>query len=1523
MSKSSTATLPKNPQVQLSSKSAWAKGPPQTATPPPRSQSPVPTNAPQPTHSRRPSTLGQGVPIKDGVSIPGKNVGAVKQGSAVTFGSIDDASAPISSSPAAPAAPIKSEIVKSFGTVPATTTHVNGKASVSKSIGVSSPTSSTPPSTLPSTSSSPAPKFNVRSLFQSPSTPAPPSQPENSSPSIRPSALPQQQPSQPQNPPSQPSQFGSPYSTFVPRQQQQNAGASGSRPPSSPVYGRPPMTNGNGPRPPNGPGPGGPAMGSPRMSQNPQPGMPQNPMQPGMPPQMAPQMGQMGWPGYYAFGPAPGMPSEQQPYMFQPGGWYMPAPPQQHGMPQQGQPMHPTPPMPPQPGMPMSPRNHPIPIHSGPGTPTPAHAVPVPHHVPPPLAQHSSSGSVGAVASPPPTPSTARLNTGAPSFVPGGVASRPKAKIVLKSADGTEVKLENLKQHVQSQPAAPSVSSTPVVSPPSSAPVTSSPGHQRGKSVQIRMETEEARKKRIAEAEEAKEKAEKAEKEKAAKAKADAEEKLRKEKEEADKKKEADEKKRLEEEQEQERKRKEEAAEKEKVRLEEERKRKEEEAKAKAEAEEKERQAKEEEERKEKERKEEEEKQRLKAEEEAKLQKDKEDAAAATLVTEEADSILEVEEGEVQELDVVPSSDKEEGESTPVKDTPAKDALRIDTTPSNDGARRRPGRLNLANTLNANIPAALPSALATARIIDDLTRVPYPENIQSPKVELNVNATDGKFRYDREFLLQFMSICKEKPDNLPPLDAIGIGPVDQASMTRTSSRGGTHRPNRTTSISLAPGGNTTPGFPFPNKGGAAQFGGSIGQFNTGPKTSAERFAASGSAIAAFTRPTSGMQRTTSQSGTGSALGNKRTRSKRGEIRDKNNSGSQGHSGFAPIQGMENAAPLQMTANRWDRRTLNQIDPDSPEVVDRKVKSLLNKLTMEKFDSISDQIIEWANKSEKEKDGRTLIQVIRLVFEKATDEATWSEMYARLCRKMMEQISPKVQDDGIKTAEGKPIAGGQLFRKYLLNRCQEDFERGWVAKEATAAAAAIKATEDKAKAAAQEKDKEDGVDSAEDPVLYSDEYYAAQKAKRQGLGLIKFIGELFKLQMLTERIMHECVKKLLGNVENPEEEEIESLCKLISTVGLLLDTQKARAHMDVYFSRMKELAKSKSVSSRMQFMLQDVIELRDRKWATRSNQMAAPSTIAAVHEAAAKEQAAKVEKDSYQRTISMSRGGSRRGADRGEFQGPGPDGWTNVAGSGNGPRPPPKAGDLSNFGKLGSSSKAGLPMNLGPSSVFSGRKESKRESLSRTSSVSNLSNSTNMFSMLSTTESSPESKPVEPAQRRRLVLQPRSKPTEDESATADATPAGSDESESDDGEEVEVIVEMTVEAADRKIAEDLKEFFAIRNIDEAEAYFSALPPTHHARLVDKLVSTAIEAKEGGAQLVADLFSRAASKELCSVEAFEEGFLPSAEILEDIAIDAPKAPQNLALMMRAVSFDTERTARIAEKTGDADQLLGLLS
>lgn len=68
-------------------------------------------------------------------------------------------------------------------------------------------------------------------------------------------------------------------------------------------------------------------------------------------------------------------------------------------------------------------------------------------------------------------------------------------------------------------------------------------------------------------------------------------------------------------------------------------------------------------------------------------------------------------------------------------------------------------------------------------------------------------------------------------------------------------------------------------------------------------------------------------------------------------------------------------------------------------------------------------------------------------------------------------------------------------------------------------------------------------------------------------------------------MHDCIKKLLSNVINPEEEEIESLSELSKTVGHNLDNARARNHMDIYFERMQEMTRGTNINSRMRFLLQ--------------------------------------------------------------------------------------------------------------------------------------------------------------------------------------------------------------------------------------------------------------------------------------------------------------------------------------------------
>jgi translation initiation factor 4G len=171
--------------------------------------------------------------------------------------------------------------------------------------------------------------------------------------------------------------------------------------------------------------------------------------------------------------------------------------------------------------------------------------------------------------------------------------------------------------------------------------------------------------------------------------------------------------------------------------------------------------------------------------------------------------------------------------------------------------------------------------------------------------------------------------------------------------------------------------------------------------------------------------------------------------------------------------------------------------------------------------------------------------------------------------------------------------------------------------------------------------------------------------------------------------------------------------------------------------------------------------------------------------------------------------------------------------------------------------------------------------------------------------------------------PRSKSMEEattpdaEGAVAFLSTEGDTEVEGADGV-------MSEADASKRIAEDLKELFDIRNVDEGEDYFEKLPAAHHARLVEKVISRAIESKEADAQLAADLFARAVEKELCTPDAFERGFLPIAELLDDIVIDAPKAFNLMALMLKGAGLadDEERCGRIAEKSIDADKLIALL-
>merc|ERR1712223_1054922 len=197
-----------------------------------------------------------------------------------------------------------------------------------------------------------------------------------------------------------------------------------------------------------------------------------------------------------------------------------------------------------------------------------------------------------------------------------------------------------------------------------------------------------------------------------------------------------------------------------------------------------------------------------------------------------------------------------------------------------------------------------------------------------------------------------------------------------------------------------------------------------------------------------------------------------------------------------------------------------------------------------------------------------------------------------------------------------------FQRMMITRCQKEFERDYMEgfdKEKYKAALAAEESEDKRKTMQLEYEEKE------------------RRARRRSLGNIRFIGELYNLKMLTDRIMHEIINKLIRQID---EESLECLCWLFNTIGKLLeqatlekingpstpDANKAKAglkHFDIYFRDMEHITKTKQdhMPSRVRFMIQDVIDLRRNNWKPR-REKAGPKTLDQIHQEAEREKMAK-------------------------------------------------------------------------------------------------------------------------------------------------------------------------------------------------------------------------------------------------------------------------------------------------------------
>lgn len=250
---------------------------------------------------------------------------------------------------------------------------------------------------------------------------------------------------------------------------------------------------------------------------------------------------------------------------------------------------------------------------------------------------------------------------------------------------------------------------------------------------------------------------------------------------------------------------------------------------------------------------------------------------------------------------------------------------------------------------------------------------------------------------------------------------------------------------------------------------------------------------------------------------------------------------------------------------------------------KKVRGILNKVTPEKYNVLFEDL--WL---QLVVDGQVDVmgiveQVIYTVFDVALDQPKFSYLYAdicyHLCRKIQmqkDESSDMSRSDSITSDDpNKPSATLKEFRRFLLNTCQARFEEG-------------------------SKHQQTVLPSDADPEERDQVEKMEQRYKARSLGNIKFIAELFKRSLLSERIMHIVIRILLLDTDHTDARNIESmetLNEMLLTVGKKLDRPQTKANMDVYFEKLEEIAQVHPIK-RIRFMVQNMIELRSANWVSR-------------------------------------------------------------------------------------------------------------------------------------------------------------------------------------------------------------------------------------------------------------------------------------------------------------------------------------
>ena len=242
----------------------------------------------------------------------------------------------------------------------------------------------------------------------------------------------------------------------------------------------------------------------------------------------------------------------------------------------------------------------------------------------------------------------------------------------------------------------------------------------------------------------------------------------------------------------------------------------------------------------------------------------------------------------------------------------------------------------------------------------------------------------------------------------------------------------------------------------------------------------------------------------------------------------------------------------------------------------QITELLNILTKDNYKTTADQIYQII-----EKDIESQVKFLDVLFNKSVNEKSFVALYAKLCKDFDKKLPQKAPIKEEKKTD-KPKKSNSVMRTKLLDKCREIF-------------------------------KIENNEKFDEYIKVQDKEERNIKLKNFVLGNVNFIGELINIQILSKKIVKQCLNNLLDRFYDKSSDEslkmihLEAVVILLNNFGTLLkerekklkeDDKKAfNTVVDEFLQKLDEIINNKDihVDTPIKFKIINLINKSKNNW----------------------------------------------------------------------------------------------------------------------------------------------------------------------------------------------------------------------------------------------------------------------------------------------------------------------------------------